>query len=268
LLALNMAKSGDPENSKIFNEAETQARAAGVNMFKSFSTKSLKIPDGWSLVDTLVYFANHTARFRGRLVLGAKGLTGADQPKMDRLGHVALSCLDRVKVPVTIVKEAWRGASGDHNAMGRIMRVGRNGLPGLTIVVTIDGTDISLRAFDYAADLVRPKDRLICLHVESSGDRHLAPELQTHYTTELGKIEQSVKEASTEFTIIPRTGSALSDDIVSYCEKISADLIVLGSVELSKPVRGEKLKLGSVASAIAKGTAKCHFAVIKNTSLV
>eukprot|EP00966_Prymnesium_polylepis_P135718 3137343-Prymnesium_polylepis.1 len=143
LLALNMAKSGDPENSKIFNEAETQARAAGVNMFKSFSTKSLKIPrslcataaaDGWSLVDTLVYFANHTARFRGRLVLGAKGLTGADQPKMDRLGHVALSCLDRVKVPVTIVKEAWRGASGDHNAMGRIMRVGRNGLPGLTIV--------------------------------------------------------------------------------------------------------------------------------------
>ena len=45
-----------------------------------------------------MYFANHAAGYKGHLVIGAMGKTSEEEPKIDRLGHVASTCLAKVKV--------------------------------------------------------------------------------------------------------------------------------------------------------------------------
>ena len=236
-----------------------------------FGTKLITIPEGWDIVSTLVYFANHAGGYRCRLVVGAMGMTYEDTPKMNKIGHVAATCLAKVKVPVTIVKNPWRSADGDRCAAGRVMRVGRNGKPGLTIAVAVDGTIISQRAFDYAVELLRPHDRLLCLHVADVGNREFPPEQRDYYVGECAKLTELGLQASivAEFAEIHHTESKstafVHSDIVNYCEKEELDLLVMGSVELSKVTKVHTL--GSVCANVAKGLG-CHFTVIKNTSLV
>ena len=62
------------------------------------SLPSVSAANGWDISSTLVYFANHAAGYKGHLVIGAMGMTSETEPKMDRLGHVASTCLAKAKV--------------------------------------------------------------------------------------------------------------------------------------------------------------------------
>jgi len=135
LVALNLVAIGEKENTTLMGKAAEQALRAGVQP-KFFGKKTIVIPAGWSAEGALIYFANHVAGGTGKLVIGSFGTTleedSVGAKKFGSLGHFAAECLDRVKVPVTIVKDAWASKEGDMSALGRVLRVGRNGRPGLT----------------------------------------------------------------------------------------------------------------------------------------
>ena len=104
LLVLNLVEEGEEEKRSLMVQAEEECRRAGVFTLKHFGTKTLTIPEGWDLISTLVYFANHAGGFRCRLVVGAMGMTYEDTPKMDKIGHVAATCLAKVKVRPLVMK--------------------------------------------------------------------------------------------------------------------------------------------------------------------
>ena len=113
----------------------------------------------------MIYFANHTAGGSGKLVIGSFGQTGeASSQTFDWLGQFASECLNRVKVPVTIVKDAWASPKGDYSALGHVLRQGRNGKPGLTFMVCVDGSKVSKQAFDFAAGCLRRDDILYAFY--------------------------------------------------------------------------------------------------------
>ena len=70
---------------------------------------------GWGIAGSLIYFANHLQN--ARLIIGAAGKTGDENANgmptrgaasYDVIGHVAIECMARVKVPLMVVKQPWQ----------------------------------------------------------------------------------------------------------------------------------------------------------------
>ena len=82
--------------------------------------------------------------------MGSFGAAGEDSggKSFDKLGHFASEAISRVKVPVTIVKDAWASSTGDRSSLGHVLRTGRDGTPGLSFVVCVDGSKVSEQVID------------------------------------------------------------------------------------------------------------------------
>jgi len=114
---------------------------------------------------------------------------------------------------------------------------------------------------------MRQDDHLIALHVTDPSDRdeQLLEQLTGYYQTECDKLQDTIKGCTAVLKTVLKTPGPISSDIVTVADKEEADLLIMGTVELSKLTK--KHKLGSVALAVAKESSS-HFCVVKNTSLV
>ena len=96
--------------------------------------------------------------------------------------------------------------------------MGRNGLPGLTFAVPVDGTIVSQRALDHVASLMRPFDVLLCVYIANS-ERRLPPEQTAYYIGECNKIQTFAPQTRCELVTISESRGAIADDLVAFCEK-------------------------------------------------
>ena len=261
VVVVNVLKPGQTENRQLMDNAVQELRKCMVLEW-NVCCKSVPLPEGWTVGDALVYFANHAGlghANQSHLVIGAQGADGCGD--MSKMGTIAVQCCAKCKVPVTVVKGAWGTVSGDRTALGRPMRTGRDGKEetGLSILVCIDGTVTGHKAFDIATAFCREGDRLTALHV--TGFLQLRTEMaDARYVIECAKVRDSRKLASCEFVKVPPgKGSSISDAIVAASAE--CDLLVMGSVELAN-IKKRHL-LGSVAMAITKRS-QCHMCVVKN----
>jgi nucleotide-binding universal stress UspA family protein len=146
------------------------------------------------------------------------------------------------------------------------------------ILVTIDGSEISMKAAVYAMDIVKKnKSQLIALTVlDISTPRRISSSFITAPTYGLKELEEKRKEAQQwldkfeklaakennvklKSEIIEDPISRVGSAIVDYAERENVDLIVIGS-------RGrtgfKKMLLGSVASDVVT-YAHCPVMVVK-----
>ena len=276
LLVLHLSdEKAERESMLLESKCQEEARKCGIP-YRNFAFKTLTRPAGWSVAQTLIYFANQCAGYRARLVIGAQGVRLDDEKgdrAMDWLGAVATECMAKVKVPLVVVKQPWGNVQGERNPLGRVLRYGRNGTNGLKIVVCVDSTMLSMQVFSFAAGLLRPDDRLVALYVAGTNKNRVVGDqadamVRSTYTAECAKIEFSVKGIqSAEFMAVPHNHNgkkSIGSDILEATENAEADLLFMGSVELSNPER--KHQLGSICAWVAKYTTS-HLCIIKNVSL-
>ena len=156
---------------------------------------------------------------------------------------------------MTIVKSN-KLVTGD--PLGRLNRVGRNGLPGLTFAVPVDGSIVSKRAFDYVASLMRPHDVLFCVYVLNS-ERELPPEQTASYTGECAKIQACVPQTRCELVTIDDSRGNIADDLVGFCEKQARGCThrVVGMVCMwnGAHVHTQYVRVGASSSCIVRRSA-------------
>ena len=211
------------------------------------------------LEDVIVSLSNSTNAGGSVLVMGAagKGDEGKAKPHaagQPPIGSLALACIEHSKQPVVLVKSGQPPATE-----GRIPRVGADGTPGLNIMICIDPSPVSRKAFDMSLTLVtkgrdRKSDSLFMYHVQQPGDELLIQE----YGQMPDKLKDEYKDVT--FVVEPRrAGAEIKKMIEDFIDERKIDLVIMGSVELSKPGRN----LGSVTQAVAKSSA-AHVCVVKN----
>jgi len=180
---------------------------------------------------------------------------------------------------VTIVKDAWASPKGDYSALGHVLRQGRNGKPGLTFMVCVDGSKVSKQAFDFAAGCLRRDDILYAFYVTDTSKGGEDARVTAEFSTECGKLQHTVNGLGAAEL---RTGRYQPGDstapaggggtvlwpirsaILGFAEEAEVDVLVMGSAELAHA--DKKHTLGSICAAVAKET-RCHFCVVKNTSI-
>ena len=84
--------------------------------------------------------------------------------------------------------------------------------------------------------------------------------IATYYKDNCMRAEFSHDDVSFTFVPLPYKGG-VTQTVLKYTEEILADLIIMGSIELTDPKN--PLYLGSVSAAIAKRT-QAHVLVAKN----
>jgi nucleotide-binding universal stress UspA family protein len=261
VVTCNMPGESAADHSALFADCVLELMRCGI-WEKRVACKAIDLPDGWTVGDGLVYFANHVhGAGSTRLVLGAAGVTaqstgaGHTEYRFARLGGIAKQCLAKVKVPVTIVKEPWVYREGP---LGRVQRLGRNGEPGVTIVCCVDSSNLSELAFDMAVSLCREGDTLRAIHV-SGHDRKGESELvASSYSAECQKVADAKGLASAEFVACDIHGS-IADTVIQATA--DADVIVMGSVELSDV--NKRHVLGSVCLSVAQHPT-AHMMIVKS----
>jgi len=168
-----------------------------------------------------------------------------------------------VKVPVLLIKETHISKSGrgeqaltDLAKESRQRKCRATGSPGLNIMVTVDATTVSHRAFDYAVSCCRRGDTLISFHIaDDKGPSNIwVPE-------ELAKQEQARKIDTRNVTLL-KQGRGIKDHVKDWVNSNQPDLTVMGSAEMSNPERINQV--GSVCAAIAKSI-DGHLMIVKNT---
>lgn len=179
LILVTLGKNaGDKEKiyDRYIQKARDVALRCGVVVFRVF-TEFVELPNGWKVEDALVHLADSTSPMGGTvLVLGAAGKdfeateAGAKPMGQPPMGSLALACLEKCKQPVVLVKSG--AAPSDAN---RIKRIGNDGTPGLNILICLDGSDVSRKAFDMALTFgTKGKDRkadsLFLYHVRDDTD--------------------------------------------------------------------------------------------------
>lgn len=143
-------------------------------------------------------------------------------------------------------------------------------------LVAMDGSELSMKAADYAIAIAKREDdnaEIIALHVIHSEIKYLYSTLIASSIREtvieaakqkaqkwLSKVRQKADENSvklkTEFIVDP---TSIVGAIVDYAERENIDLIVVGSRGLSG---FKKLLLGSIASGVVT-YAHCPVMVVK-----
>ncbi|HJJ95140.1 MAG TPA: universal stress protein [Methanocorpusculum sp.] len=138
------------------------------------------------------------------------------------------------------------------------------------ILVALDGSEISLRSFEYALSFAKNEgSELHAIYVIESG--HSAPGpmdnnreiISQRFETEghelLDKITAKAIDEGVKLSATLERGHA-GDVIVKYAEKLSCDLIIIGSLGKTKL---DRLILGSVSSYVVK-SAKTNILIIRN----
>ncbi|KAL1530470.1 hypothetical protein AB1Y20_001372 [Prymnesium parvum] len=223
----------------------------------------------WTIAGTLIYLANHIAKGTGVLVLGAAGKAGEEHgragPKGQLpMGSVALTCQEVCKVPVVIVKSTHSPITMPDVRRG--MRPSCSGNPnGLLYVVCIDGSNLARMAFDTAVLFAKRQDSIHLLHIRDSGRSVTSfaddtEKMKSMYEAECTKLVSLRVVKSAIFVVVPQSQS-IKDHIMEYVDSTMCDLVIMGSVELSKSTR--KFKLGSVCSSVSRESA-AHACIVKN----
>ena len=138
------------------------------------------------------------------------------------------------------------------------------------ILVALDGSEISLHAFDYAVEFAKNNGaELHAVYVIESGRASPGPAdnnremISQRFESEgremLDKLTAQAADAGIKLDANLETGHA-GDVIVKLAEKLSCDLIIVGSLGKSKL---DRLLLGSVSSYVVK-SAKTNILVIRN----
>lgn len=143
------------------------------------------------------------------------------------------------------------------------------------ILVTVDGSEFSMRALEYAVQIVkRFNSKLIALHVVPSSIRYdffmskkdyemnspFNQVLQLSYMEALKWFEDVKEKIDVEFTTdVIIAEESIVKEIIEYSERENIDLIVIGT-------RGrtgfKKVFLGSVASGVLN-FAHCPVLIVK-----
>jgi len=231
LLVVSIVDDDQKEDLTLQANCQEEARRCGLLM-KNYAFKTMKRPDKWTVGEALIYFANKAAGYKARLVIGAQGMRGGDASKgaqaMDRIGSIASDCMSKVKVPLIVVKQPWGDIDGQRNALGRVMRCGRNGVPGLTFMCCVDGSAISNQIFAFTTSLLRPDDRFVALHVRKvardvDGQNREAM-VCTYYKQECAKVAftfKGLKGTSCESRAMEQLQRTMA---VDFCEFSSVSL--------------------------------------------
>ena len=211
--------------------------------------------------DALVYLGNHESAGGAILVMGAAGKGDeAGAKKSSRpggqppIGSIALACLQRCKQPVVLVKSGKIPDTSDD----RIKRIGSDGTKGLNIMVSMDMSDVSRKAFDTALTFGtkgrdRKSDSIFLFHVQQSGDEKLVEEYSV--------MQDKLKDEYTSVTwcSVDKSGD-IHQQIDKFIDDNKIDVVVMGSIELSDIKKGQYF--GSVSSAVAKSSS-AHCVVVK-----
>ena len=211
--------------------------------------------------DALVYLGNHESAGGAILVMGAAGKGDeAGAKKSSRpggqppIGSIALACLQRCKQPVVLVKSGKIPDTSDD----RIKRIGSDGTKGLNIMVSMDMSDVSRKAFDTALTFGtkgrdRKSDSIFLFHVQQSCDEKLVEEYSV--------MQDKLKDEYTSVTwcSVDKSGD-IHQQIDKFIDDNKIDVVVMGSIELSDIKKGQYF--GSVSSAVAKSSS-AHCVVVK-----
>jgi len=138
------------------------------------------------------------------------------------------------------------------------------------ILVAVDGSEISFRAYEHALDLARKNNsELHAVYVVEKGIAASAPvdtnralisqKLETEGRELLKEQFEKAKDAGVYLETHLEEGHA-GDIILETAKKLECDLIILGSLGKSKL---DRLLLGSVSSYVVK-SAKTNILIIRN----
>ena len=126
----------------------------------------VQIPDSMNLDKAIINLANTHANGSSVLVIGAAGKgdeakSGIRPAGQYAMGSFATSCVETCKVPVILVKSGGKLELD----MPRVKRQGRDTTPGLNMMVSMDASPVSQRAFDLGLKMLTRLDTLFVYHV-------------------------------------------------------------------------------------------------------
>lgn len=209
----------------------------------------IRLKPDWEIAQALTYLANHHANGSAMLAIGAAGKGYEDRRTSAQtlpLGGLAKACLEHSKVPVLVIKNRAKDEMTRLNApmkqsLGPVCsgtrrdRIGASGQPGLNWMVTIDGSTNGWNALDWAAKCISKKDKLHAFHVRTGTKPNKA--LEDRMSAECSKIETSGTAKEVNIVIAQPNGKQLMNRIIEYAEEVKVDFILMGSAELSKPLK-------------------------------
>merc|ERR1711871_474729 len=147
-----------------------------------------------------------------------------------QLGSVAQTAVRRCKIPVIVMRPHSEGFNLQEG-----VRMKRKAM---TLVASVDGSAVSNKAYDMACAMAKEGDRLKVLHVVDGQKTHNKPEfkaknIKAFYEQEVMKLE-STKKIDAEVVLITKAAyKSITDVINEYVDSIEADLLCMGSMELS-----------------------------------
>jgi len=267
--------------TRLAHNAEIELRKAQVNPLRfKICTETLRA--GWTLIGQLIYDANHHANGSAVLVIGdhGSGGEGKQHPKgQPPMGKCAEACINRVKVPVLLVRGHAKALLQQHHSGGTTQRRGKRtqdsrgnlhdeapGGHGLNIAVCVDGSNLSKKAFDMGLKLCRDgaSDMLTAMHIDNGDWQGRPPAALTamtqYYNSECAKASHNHEELVAQFTMVAKQpGNSLKNDLLKQLD--AADIAVMGSMELSNFEKN--VHLGSMAQAVARQST-AHVMIVKN----
>jgi len=271
-LVLHLGKEpGLPRRAEqLFAKCMPEMVTAGIP-FQRCGTKYIQMQEGWSVADTLVYFANHADWCNAGapvLVFGSAGpdsmggAAASREPSRaatprggnSQFGDIAQQCVSFVKVPCYLVKDTgWRVSR---------TRVGRDATPGLRLAVCVDPSPVSKKAWDEALSCCRKgmDDELVAFHVDdasANGAESIA--IKESYEAECAKLV--CLGINARLVTVPSKLN-LQRHILQFIRQERPDVMYMGSVELSNAKK--KHHLGSVCLAVCH-EASVHCVIVKNT---
>jgi len=248
------------EALSLCKEAEDMLKEAGVPRQCIAPCQVIDIPTDSTIAANLAKAASGSI-----LVMGSGGKRLQSEWDRDHVkakaasGSVANACMNDCAAPVILAKPV-----GVPSLDGpKFYEKRQHGDP-MTIVLPVDGSQMSQKSFDMAARLVKPGDVVKVLHVSNSDKQMLRPNgeanamlgetaLVQYYKGECAKASSRF-QAAFEFCQTPIQSSSISTTILKFEDAIQADMIIMASNEMAKDSATGAGTLGSVASTVAKKT--------------
>jgi len=207
--------------------------------------------------EAIIKYTSGLRRGAGVLVLGAsgKGMSIREGYGLP-MGRTAEAVLQACKCPILMVR---------NREIAEDLSVRNPPRPSMTIVMCADRSHTCRAAFDAAYHLCRAGDRLFVVQVKTD---NILLSSTTYWQDECTKLAMLRQDITIEFRSLPKQ-KTVTDTIVTFCADEEAHVVVMGSIELTRPpdANGPRVSIGSVAQAIAKRTT-AHSLIVKNFSLL
>jgi len=245
------------EAMQLITEAESLLKSSGVPLRAILPGRVLSLDEGSSLAMTLARAAQGA-----HLVMGAGGARlqkeseGRKTTAAAAVGSVALEAMGKCQAPVILAKP--KGVTLLENPQFLTKR--REGA-GMSIVVTVDSSQISQKCLDMTLRIAKPGDHVQIVHVTNSDQQMMRPgaanrllgesAVMMYYKNECNKARVRLPDVIFEVEAVPIMREGVVDTILAYSEERLADLIIIGSVALAKL---DGPALGSITAAVAKKT--------------